>query len=54
MLCPHIFSSVWSLLPIFDFSVKNHQGFSVKKEFLPPKHNITQIKKLGFEFFERA
>ena len=41
-----MFSSIWSLLPTF--------GFSVKKQLLPPKHNITQIKKLGFEFFEKA
>ena len=29
-------------------------GFSVKKKLLPLKHNITRIKKLGFEFFERT
>ena len=40
-----MFSSVWYLLPTF--------SFSVKKQLLPPKHNITRIKKLGFEFFER-
>ena len=28
--------------------------FFVKKQLLPTKHNITRIKKLGFEFFERA
>ena len=29
-------------------------GFSVRKQLLQPKHNITGIKKLGFEFFWKS
>ena len=29
-------------------------GFSVKKQLLQPKQNITWIKKLGFEFFWKS
>ena len=34
------------MLPIF--------GFSIRKQLLQSKHNITQIKKLGFELFWKS
>ena len=36
----------FNLLPTF--------GFSVRKQLLQPKHNITRIKNLGFEFFWKS